>query len=286
VSSLQRIVQASVMSGLDLRDAERAVTLFIGRASDRVERRIALASAYMLAQNRGRPREAAGWLLRRSMEQDDVLSTWTWAAFAALFWDGDRALADSIVEIRASVIGQDTLVAERDSLREIQLSRHVSQQGLWDLMQGDTARAAAAVRWLRRNNHPLGADFVDVLLATRTRRPDAATLRARIDSVTLEGCCAVTIVNWANLVAARAHEAAGRDADALRAVRRGVWRFPPQLLSTFLRDEGRLAAKQNDRAGAIRAYRHYLALRSDPEPELRAEVEQVRAELARLERQP
>jgi len=85
-------------------------------------------------------------------------------------------------------------------------------------------------------------------------------------------------------VAARAHEAAGRDADALRAVRRGVWRFPPQLLSTFLRDEGRLAAKLNDRAGAIRAYRHYLALRSDPEPELRAEVEQVRAELAELER--
>jgi hypothetical protein len=238
----------------------------------------------MLAQNRGRPREAAGWLLRRSIEQDDVLSTWTWATVAALFWDGDRALADSIATIRASLIARDTLLPERDSVRQYRLSRQVAQQGLWDLMQGDTARASGAVRWLRRNNHPLGADFVDVLIATRARRPDAATLRARIDSVTLEGCCAVTIVHWANLVAARAHEAAGRDADALRAVRRGVWRFPPQLLSTFLRDEARLAAKQNDRAGAIRAYRHYLALRSDPELELRAEVEQVRAELAELER--
>lgn len=46
--------------------------------------------------------------------------------------------------------------------------------------------------------------------------------------------------------------------------------------------EGRLAALTGDRAGATRAYQHYLALRSDPEPVLRPEVEQVRAELARL----
>ena len=57
----------------------------------------------------------------------------------------------------------------------------------------------------------------------------------------------------------------------------------PQLRSTFLREEGRLAAKLGDREAAIRAYRHYLMLRSDPEPEIRPEVERVRAELARLE---
>ena len=39
---------------------------------------------------------------------------------------------------------------------------------------------------------------------------------------------------------------------------------------------------QGDRAGAIKAYRHYLALRSDPEPALRPAVEAVRAELAKL----
>jgi adenylate cyclase len=38
-----------------------------------------------------------------------------------------------------------------------------------------------------------------------------------------------------------------------------------------------------DRAGAIRAYRHYLAPRYDPEPALRPEVERVRAELVSLE---
>ena len=49
-----------------------------------------------------------------------------------------------------------------------------------------------------------------------------------------------------------------------------------------IREEGRVAALTGDRAGAVRAYEHYLALRSDPEPALRPEVERVRAELARL----
>jgi hypothetical protein len=56
----------------------------------------------------------------------------------------------------------------------------------------------------------------------------------------------------------------------------------PVYLSTYLREEGRLAAITGDRAGAIRAYQHYLALRTNPEPRLRPQVEQVRADLAQL----
>ena len=36
-------------------------------------------------------------------------------------------------------------------------------------------------------------------------------------------------------------------------------------------------------AGAVAAYRHYLALLSNPEPALRRRVEAVRAELAKLQ---
>jgi hypothetical protein len=56
----------------------------------------------------------------------------------------------------------------------------------------------------------------------------------------------------------------------------------PTYLSTFLREEGRLAALTGDTAGAIHAYQHYLALRSNPEPRLRPEVERVRGDLTRL----
>ena len=38
-----------------------------------------------------------------------------------------------------------------------------------------------------------------------------------------------------------------------------------------------------DTAGAVRAYRHYLALRLDPEPALRPQVEAVRGLLAHLD---
>ena len=53
----------------------------------------------------------------------------------------------------------------------------------------------------------------------------------------------------------------------------------------YLREEGRLAALAGDRDGAIRAYRHYLALRSEAEPALQPEVRRVREELEAIERE-
>jgi hypothetical protein len=117
---------------------------------------------------------------------------------------------------------------------------------------------------------------------------------AHLDSLArtdvFEVCCAA---GWdgnpgANLVLARAAEYQGDLPLALRAVRRraGGFMMAPIYMSTFLREEGRLSALTGDTAGAIRAYRHYLALRRDPEPALRPEVEQVRAELAALLTEP
>jgi TolB-like protein len=283
-ATLQRIVYTSQMTGVALGDADRAITLMLGRAADPQERSGTLNLASMVALNRGHPSRAASLLRRRRELDPRVLAYWTTAAMAALFWDGDSAAGEAAARERSERVARDTLGPSHEApVERGDLARHVSQQGLWDLLHGDTARAATAVRWLRHHD-ALGADFVDALLATRARRPDAEVLRARLDSVALEGCCKASLVQWVNLVVARAHEEAGRDADALRAVRRGAWQYPPQLLSTYLREEGRLAARLGDTAGAIRAYRHYLALRSDPEPSLRPQVDSVRADLARLER--
>jgi hypothetical protein len=92
--------------------------------------------------------------------------------------------------------------------------------------------------------------------------------------------------SW-NLVVARLKEARGDLQGALAATRRRIYFYAePLFLSTYLREEGRLAALTGDRAGAIRAYQHYLALRSDPDPALKPEVTQVRAELAGLVGEP
>jgi hypothetical protein len=53
-------------------------------------------------------------------------------------------------------------------------------------------------------------------------------------------------------------------------------------LSLGPREEGRLAALVGDREAAIKAYTHYLALRYQPEPSVKPEVDRVRAELAQL----
>jgi hypothetical protein len=60
------------------------------------------------------------------------------------------------------------------------------------------------------------------------------------------------------------------------------WLETPYL-SSFYREEGRLAALTGDRSGAIRAYQRYLIMRSESEPELRGQVDEVRAALHGLQ---
>jgi len=87
------------------------------------------------------------------------------------------------------------------------------------------------------------------------------------------------------LTLARAYERLGEPPKALEAARRRGYTFASgAFLSSFLREEGRLAAIVGDTAGAVKAYRHYLALRSDAEPAVKPEVARIHAELQKLDR--
>lgn len=134
----------------------------------------------------------------------------------------------------------------------------------------------------------LCAALLDATIATGERRPEARASIARADSLArefiFEVCCGEAVTE-ANLVLARLWEQDGDLPRALQAVRRraGGYLLAPLFQSTFLREEGRLAGLVGDTAGAIHAYRHYLVLRSDPDPALRPQRDSVRAELRRLE---
>jgi hypothetical protein len=126
---------------------------------------------------------------------------------------------------------------------------------------------------------------VDAQLAVMTKRADAPSLMARLDSLLkAEGQGQVMLVGtW---VAARGWEALGDAPRALAALRRSEGDGAPQFYySTLLRERGRLAAITGDRDLAIRSYRQYLTLRANPDPPLKAQADQVRAELQRLESQ-
>lgn len=87
-----------------------------------------------------------------------------------------------------------------------------------------------------------------------------------------------------NLALGRLFASLGDPVRGLAAVRRGGYGGGHDVFffSSYLREEGRLAALAGDRAGAIRAYQRYLALRPHPDREVKPELDAVRAELARL----
>ena len=128
-------------------------------------------------------------------------------------------------------------------------------------------------------NTPARELILPALLASVEGRSDAVAATRSLDSLLVAGSSQLP---EGNLIVARLLERHGDRGAALAALRRGNGNSG-SYVSTYLHEEGRLAALTGDREGAIKAYRHYLALRADPEPELRPEVERIRQALARLQ---
>jgi hypothetical protein len=125
---------------------------------------------------------------------------------------------------------------------------------------------------------------LDAVAATNAGRDDASQTVARLDSMLTTGPGGF-VQDAGNLILARIKERGGDVRGALAAVRRReTFLTRPLYLSTFLREEGRLAALAGENDAAIEAYRHYLALRASPEPLLKSEVDYVRDELGKLEK--
>ena len=265
--TLERIQTTSQVAGVALEDADRAMDAIVRRATDPNERWISLFNANILALNRGRPREALRLLrLKRELERtDDAL-----LHNACL----DETFSDGYPLVSADTLRRVPILPSRPQ------GSPPFGVAICRLAHGDTTGAGGTIERLERAGDDR-ALILDAFHAGLTGRRDAAALRLRVDSLVLRGCCAGP--KWIGLAAARLHQQAGEDVSALRVLRAGRWLFPPQYLSTYLRDEGDLAARTGDPHAAIRAYRHYLVLRSNPEPELRAEVDRVKVALARLE---
>jgi hypothetical protein len=136
---------------------------------------------------------------------------------------------------------------------------------------------------------------LDAQLAASQHRSDALARLRTLDSVLLTG---PTYGGWpsgrrfggfepiGNLIAARLWYERGEPARALATVRRREGAAWHTIHLSQVRDEARYAALIGDREGALRAYRHYLALRAKPEPALQSQVEAVRAEFQALLSEP
>jgi hypothetical protein len=115
---------------------------------------------------------------------------------------------------------------------------------------------------------------------------DLAIAAERLEELFIQGHQLNPYVNLAATMAlVEAWKALGEVDKALQTVRRR-WNthdpFAVAGLSRFLLEEARLAAAVADTAGAVTAYRHYLALRFDPEPAQLAERDSAEVELQAL----
>jgi Tfp pilus assembly protein PilF len=163
---------------------------------------------------------------------------------------------------------------------------------LWrTVAHGDTSMARTSVNRLRivgRDTLPIAgpanlcALILDAAYAVRSRAPDARARVNRADSAMATGPQSF-IQEFGNIVVARLLEEVGDPAGALGAIRRRYYFLSRKpALGASLRTEGRLAAQLGDTEGAIRAYRHYLALHENAEPDVARETTAIRTELERL----
>ncbi len=289
---LRALVEWSPTIGLGLTDADRAARLYDARSGPVEDRRAVIVGVVPYFLNRGRPGAASRLLAtaERGFGQRADVGVLEFRIHAALYWEGDSNEAAAAAEsLEAYLNGAAVRLG------------HVRGPGTarcalahWRLAAGDLAGAEAVLGRMPRPVPTAGSDTIESLpvcvaaaaaqLAAARGRPDAGAALARLDALLAAGSDARHLLPAVgNLVAARLHERRGDMGRALALMRRRtIW--GNQLLSTQVREEGRLAALVGDTTGAIRAYRHYLVLRDDPEPRLRPEVERVRAELQRLGR--
>ena len=275
--------------GWPLEDAQRAVTLLLKRASTSDERVWAHVSAHHLAMNAGRPSEALAALPELSQSGMPHLPLYL-QVLDAIYWQGDTAAA---AEAARQLAKSADVSLATPSNKDAQYS-DICILEQWRLKEGNSGNTGRATAKLRTAAEPAVsavtvsssrecALMLDAWSATQSNRPEAKRVVASLDSLLKTGPPA-RLANYANLLVSRLYEMQGDLRGALTAARRGsaFGIGPPAFLSAYLREQGRLSALIGDRERAIRAYQHYLALRTNPEPSLKADVEEIRAELAKL----
>jgi serine/threonine-protein kinase len=245
---------------------------------------------------RGRPGDVPAGATRPERRPPSAQRAWL---RYALWWDGDTTGVTAVA--RALEASSSKAAVTPDEERDKLLG--LCSVGLWHATRGEFASARDAGRQLgavrlaglvgedsmRFADHAmLCAALIDATVATGLASSDSRAKVWVADSLARRFVFVMASaprLPETNLILARLWEAQGDLPRALAALRRrgSSLMEPPYFMTTFLREEGRLAALTGDTAGAMRAYRHYLGLRYDPEPRLVPQVDWVRRELARLE---
>lgn len=289
---LYRFLDHTLYNGTGTEDAWYALQSLILKAPTRADRRNFYGLAHGLAMLRGRPHDALSYLQQQTDNPDDLNLNVT-AVRDAMMANGDTVAARRA----AGVLRKYEERAPSDSLRREQQHQAVRTLEPWRLSRGDTSHTRVSLERIRAYQRATGGPtteteieiaLIQAMQDQLLRRPQMRRSVERLDSLLVAvDYRSAHVGRFAlyNTVAALIFETLGDTERAYAAARRRAmwWNQYQPYLATQLREEGRLAALAGHRERAIDAYRHYLALRTNPEPEIAREVEQIRGELQKLE---
>jgi eukaryotic-like serine/threonine-protein kinase len=274
-----------VMHGAKWSDVhEHTRRALIAAATSDEPRRGVRRGTYHQALTRGRPQEALRALQLGGPAFD---TTWTdqQLVWGALLQDGDSAsAAQASQRLSARLSSRAARPSPEDLLYD------ACARAVWNASNGIPATTEQAV--LARVAGDRGSRIHDaatecILMASAVEavsrgKADARATVARLDSLKRLGPIS-SLIDEGNIVLARLWESLGEHQKAADVAARRTWTPSSGYWATSFLLEARNAAASGQRDRAITAYRKYLQLRADPEPSLKAEVDRVRAELARLE---
>jgi serine/threonine-protein kinase len=284
---IDQLLLDAELFGIATQEAERGAAAFLKRSRSASNPFGGIFSIFGFYQQLGRPAAAAAALAR--LGPLEARPSWPLLRIIVTAHYGYVDSTDAAVALARLAPFADGPMA-RDPAARIEQYYTICVVQWWRLAHGDTRTARAAIARLAADNHlvartvgGVGCDvMLEALLADAEHRPDASAAFARLDTLLLTGGAPSGSV----AESARWHEAQGDIRGALLAIRRRAGYREFWNMSYLLREEGRLAALVGDRAGAIEAYSHYLALRYKPEASVKPEVDRVRAELAELVGEP
>jgi hypothetical protein len=287
--------QLAFYSGVGTADVGRAIDTALAKATNDGQRRFLARMGHDFNLVAGRPNAALARLAESADSANDV-NIPVLKIRNAMVGDGDSTAAFDAARILGAI---ESRPVSTDSA--VRVSQRAATRVLepWRLSRGDTTHTRQSLERLRtiarqltgsaRYDAEVEIATIEAMHADVAKSSDLGARTARLDSLLRDLDYPATNVgraSLANLVAARLLEKTGDIRRALSAARRrsDAWAQNNPYLATQLREQGRLAALAGEREEAIRAYKHYLALRVAPEPTLKPQVDAVRRELHKLER--
>jgi len=223
---------------------------------------------------------------------DSAVVTSVLNVLAGLLWDGD-----SLSAVRSAAALSRWASSDKDSITSTPRAAGYFANGLWSLSHGDAVGVEAARASLRKLRTSPATPWrlavptiFEKLLAANVsvarKSPDARAKLDELDSLLVDAPVSRAFVeNPGNLLVAQLWERIGDDARAWNAIeRRYAGPGSSWFSSARMRASARIAERLGKRNEAITELRTYVAIRAKADAAHRADLQDARATLARLEK--